>query len=310
MYADPEAADATWREDTEREYFSLARTMDGWAGQIWLSEASGALVHEALQAVEGTGQVGDMRTHGQRRAAALVELAGFLLDSGAAQPGARIRPHVGVTADLATLAAVIEAQHARHDASVHRTGGQPALTGLSGEWGGLGGELIDPAPGPGGSGAETLNRIDVGLDYDVLAGVEPARLGDGTPIPFGLFAQLLCEGGLFRVIFGADSEVLDVGREKRLFTAGQTRAILARDHGCRFPRCTAPAGTGEIHHAIYFAAHGGKTDIGNGVLLCRYHHSLVHRLELSIERRRDGWYFQRPDGRTYGSTPAGSLARM
>lgn len=288
MYADPEAADAAWRDDAGREMFSFGRTMDGWSGRLWLSEANGALLDEALRALTGVAPIGDTRTPAERRAGALVEAAGHVLDSGAALPGARIRPHVGITADLATLKAVIDAQGARSadEAPTESTTDEAS---------------IDEAPDVGD---ELLARIDVGLDYEALAGTEPAQLADGTPVPFGLFAQLLCEAGLYRVIFGADSELLDVGREKRLFTAAQTRGILARDGGCRFPSCTAPAGIGEIHHALHFAAHGGETKVSNGVLLCRYHHSLVHRLELVIEHRESGWRFLRPDGRTYGITPS------
>lgn len=295
MYSDPEAAEATWREDAGRETFSFARTLDGWAGQIWLSEANGALVHEALQALEGSPQAGDLRSAGQRRAAALVEAAGMVLDSGKVQPSARIRPHLAVTADLATLEAVIAAQQRRQDPA----SSTPETFGADSP----GTDADLHGPGTGASG-EVIERIDVGLDLDALVGVEPARLGDGTPIPYGLFAQLVCEAGLYRVIFGAGSELLDVGREKRLFTAAQTRGILARDGRCRFPGCTAPPGVGEIHHALHFGAHGGKTDVRNGVLLCRYHHSVVHRLELAIERRERGWWFLRPDGSVYGITKA------
>lgn len=277
LRADPEAGDRRWREDTGREQFSFAQTMDGWAGQIWLNEANGALVHRALEAWGGVAGTGDLRSAGERRAAALVEMAGAALDSGSLQPGARIRPHLGITADLATLQALIKAQ-------------EPATADT------------DPAAA-GDVDDEVLDRISAALDHSALVGVAPAELEDGTPIPFSIFALLACESHLHRVIFGARGEILDVGRESRLFTTGQTRGILARDRSCRFPGCTAPAGVGEIHHSLWYYAHHGPTATRNGVLLCRYHHSLVHRLGLSIERRTTHWRFVRPGGTVYGTSP-------
>lgn len=300
LRADPEAADRSWREDAGKEQFSLARTLDGWSGRLWLSEVNGALLNEALQAWSGTPAVADLRTPGQRRAAALVEVAGAVLDSGRVQASARIRPHLAITADVTTLNALLEAQR-----SPERDGGDRGTADDHGSSFGSGGSFDDRnGPGPGGAVVEdeVLERITAALDYAQLVGVEPAALGDGTPLPFSVFAQLVCESHVHRVLFSAAGEVLDVGRQARLFTPAQTRGVLARDVSCRFPRCTAPPGAGEVHHALHYAS-GGDTEIGNGVLLCRYHHSLVHRLGLTIEREETRWVFRRPAGELYGTTP-------
>ncbi|MDD9204921.1 hypothetical protein PU560_00410, partial [Georgenia sp. 10Sc9-8] len=61
-----------------------------------------------------------------------------------------------------------------------------------------------PAPAAGGREAftrgpadeEPVEQISTALDHDRLRGVAPATLEDGTPIPFGLFAQLACESRL------------------------------------------------------------------------------------------------------------------
>ncbi|WNB86083.1 DUF222 domain-containing protein [Cellulomonas sp. ATA003] len=41
---------------------------------------------------------------------------------------------------------------------------------------------------------------------------------DGTPVPRAALNRLMCDGGFTRFLFSADSQILDVGREKRLFT--------------------------------------------------------------------------------------------
>ncbi|WP_127571865.1 HNH endonuclease signature motif containing protein [Georgenia faecalis] len=318
LRADPAAGDRRWRDESEREELSLAKTLDGYHGKVWLSEVNGALVLAALQARAGRRGKDDQRTPNQRRAAALVELAGTMLDSGKLQPGARIRPHIAITATIGTLTAIVRAQ--RPGAPCRRPAGLgafgtidagPAAADVGGAPADAGGRVGRAAAG-GGSGegeagggmwGELLGTIETALDHAQLGGAEPATLEDGTPVPFGLFAQLACNSALHRVVFGADSEILDVGREERLFTTGQTRGIIARDGQCRFPGCTAPPGQGEIHHSLWWYAQHGKTDTANGILLCRYHHGFVHQRELSIERYPDQWRFVRPNGHTFGTTP-------
>jgi hypothetical protein len=68
---------------------------------------------------------------------------------------------------------------------------------------------------------------------------------------------------------------LDVGREQRTVTAGQWAALVVRDRGCAFPGCTRPAEWCIAHHIVHWAD-GGPTDLDNLVLLCGYHHRVVH----------------------------------
>ncbi|WP_098483889.1 hypothetical protein [Georgenia soli] len=73
------------------------------------------------------------------------------------------------------------------------------------------------APGDGrapGDGAPDGFVIPGELDHTALLGAEPATLADGTPLAPQLLARLTCSGALHRVIFGTDSEILDVGREE------------------------------------------------------------------------------------------------
>ncbi|WP_411157478.1 HNH endonuclease signature motif containing protein [Nocardia otitidiscaviarum] len=49
---------------------------------------------------------------------------------------------------------------------------------------------------------------------------------------------------------------------------------MARDCGCTFPGCDAPATMCAVHHLIPWAHHGG-TDIDNLTLVCDRHHAQV-----------------------------------
>jgi HNH endonuclease/Domain of unknown function (DUF222) len=84
-----------------------------------------------------------------------------------------------------------------------------------------------------------------------------------------------CDAGISRVITDPASVPLDVGRESRTVTAGQWAALVARDRGCAFPGCTRPSEWCIAHHIVHWAD-GGRTDLDNLVLLCGYHHRVVH----------------------------------
>jgi hypothetical protein len=55
---------------------------------------------------------------------------------------------------------------------------------------------------------------------------------------------------------------------------------------------------------VYWA-NGGRTDLGNLISLCKYHHMLVHERGYLIAAARDGTFaFYRPDGTTIPPSPA------
>lgn len=87
--------------------------------------------------------------------------------------------------------------------------------------------------------------------------------------------QLICQGDIYRVIFGPNSQPLDVGRSQRFFTEAMKRAIYARDKGCIVPGCTAPVEMLEYHHNNWWE-NGGCTSSANGSCLCRAHHHAIH----------------------------------
>jgi hypothetical protein len=87
--------------------------------------------------------------------------------------------------------------------------------------------------------------------------------------------RIACDCKLIPVVLGANSEPLDIGRASYTVSTAQRRALIVRDDGCAFPGCTRPHRWCHGHHVRHWAD-GGPTDLNNLVLLCGYHHRLIH----------------------------------
>jgi hypothetical protein len=98
---------------------------------------------------------------------------------------------------------------------------------------------------------------------------------EGFPLTEDAAQRLGCDASVARLVFGPDGVPLDLGRSQRLFSPAQRRAMAMRDGGCRFPRCSRPPRFTDAHHIVPWSQ-GGSSDLANALLLCRYHHRLVH----------------------------------
>jgi hypothetical protein len=76
-----------------------------------------------------------------------------------------------------------------------------------------------------------------------------------------------------RVSHAANGSILDVGRKTRTISPALRRALEVRDRGCRFPGCGLRFT--DAHHLTHWSA-GGATSLSNCLLLCAWHHRLVH----------------------------------
>ena len=96
--------------------------------------------------------------------------------------------------------------------------------------------------------------------------------------------------------FDDDGQAVNVGREQRCFNRRQRIALGARDGGCRWPGCNRKVSWSEAHHVKFWARDHGKTDLADGILLCRHHHLLLHDEHWEIVRRGgDYWLIPPPD---------------
>ena len=99
--------------------------------------------------------------------------------------------------------------------------------------------------------------------------------------------RLACDATITRVLLDAQSAVIDVGRSQRVVPGATRRALNIRDKGCRWPGCDRSVSWTSAHHVVHWAR-GGRTDLGNLVLLCHRHHWLVHEGGQQLVRSDDG----------------------
>ncbi|MDU0315224.1 DUF222 domain-containing protein [Phycicoccus sp. M110.8] len=131
---------------------------------------------------------------------------------------------------------------------------------------------------PDGVPRQAKTSLVVTIGLDVLS-----RRCRGAGLTFGdallttdTVRRLACDAEVVPVVLGSRGEVLDQGQAKRLFTPGQIRNLWLRDRRCTFPGCSKPARWTDAHHLVHWAD-GGATDVANAALLCRAHHTVVHR---------------------------------
>ena len=142
-------------------------------------------------------------------------------------------------------------------------------------------------------------HVIVTIDLDDFTDPHPGpgagRTGFGSTLSATSTRLLACDGGVTRIVFGPDSQPVDLGREKRLFPPHIRRALDVRDKGCVFAGCHAPTYWCDAHHQLHWIE-GGETSVENGVLHCERHHTKVHH-GFRVERQPDGrWRTYRPDG--------------
>jgi hypothetical protein len=253
-----------------------------------LDPEAGETLLTALEPLARPRVAEDDRSAAQRRADALTELARRQLEGGRLPTTGGVRPQVTVTIELASLL------------------GHPGLPGGEGAW-------VGPLP------AETARRwaCDAAVTRvlvtrhphhhgdDLPGHQQPAGEGsDGGDPPPDLTARLRTAMTLLpRALGGARAEPLAVGRATRVVAPAQRTALTVRDGGCRFPSCDRPVAWRDAHHLRHWL-HGGPTDLGNLVLVCRAHHHAVHEGGWQLHRHPDGEFTATPPHRRRPPTAA------
>jgi len=124
-------------------------------------------------------------------------------------------------------------------------------------------------------------------------GAPAADLELSLPISTRTLERLACDCTMSRVLL-ADSQVIDVGKATRVVSAPTMRALRTRDRGCRWPGCDRQVNWSSPHHIIAWSR-GGPTNVPNLVLLCYFHHRLVHEGGWQVVRVRRDFKFVPPD---------------
>jgi len=112
-------------------------------------------------------------------------------------------------------------------------------------------------------------------------GAEPPLLNGETVITVEMFHRIATDCSFRRVLLDGRSMVIDVGRERRLFS-GATRVAVERRYpqGCGVAGCPKPLRLTRLDH-IEEWWRGGETNVENGRPLCLFHDRL----------RQEGWQF-------------------
>jgi hypothetical protein len=157
------------------------------------------------------------------------------------------------------------------------------------------GKLVNVAP-----------SVLIGLQYSDLAGTyldfgsedpnvqaEIAALVEGRkPFPelydydtmdldWATLRLMACNASLIPAVLNSKGEPLDVGRAQRAFPSSIRRAVVLRDGGCAYPGCNMPHIYSEIHHITPWQDHG-STALENAVMLCRFHHMVIHQTDVLV----------------------------
>jgi hypothetical protein len=118
--------------------------------------------------------------------------------------------------------------------------------------------------------------------------------GQHDAVSIATAERYICSSGAIPIMFDTDGRALNLGRQQRLFTQKQRTVMAARDGGCIL--CGRPPSWCEAHHINHWDEHRGRTDIDDGVLLCRFCHLNVHNNTWRIRREHGHYFLERPDG--------------
>jgi hypothetical protein len=163
--------------------------------------------------------------------------------------------------------------------------------------------VVDLLTGARADGDVRIPEVSLLIDErTALEGIHEhstCETSDGQALPVETVRRLLCDAIVVPIILGDDGEVLRVGRQCRLATRAQRRALRAMYRTCAHPDCDVKFEACRIHHVIYWEL-GGRTDLDNLIPLCEIHHHLIHEggwtLQLFADRRT---IWRLPDGTTY-----------
>lgn len=133
--------------------------------------------------------------------------------------------------------------------------------------------VLDSGDAPGKVKPHLLSMADVETLCGHGGGTH--ETANGTVLTPSQVRLNACDCAISRVVFGPDSQPLDIGRASRVIPPSLARAVIARDRHCQHPGCGRPARWCDIHHLIHWVD-GGPTAIWNLILLCGYHHTFAH----------------------------------
>ncbi|WP_328306440.1 HNH endonuclease signature motif containing protein [Actinomycetospora sp. NBC_00405] len=152
----------------------------------------------------------------------------------------------------------------------------------------------EPSPRPGPVDRPGRALLTITMDHRWLQqAIGHGTLDSGALVDPHTVRRLACDADIVPIVLGSRSEPLDVGRLQRTVTDAIRRALNLRDGGCAFPSCSRRPRRCHAHHIRYWF-HGGPTRLDNLVLLCRFHHQLIHAGHWNVEIHHGRPWFTPP----------------
>ena len=124
---------------------------------------------------------------------------------------------------------------------------------------------------------------------ELQSGQGHAVTGGGSLLPMSEVIRQAGAAQHYLAVFDKHTDrPLYLGRAKRCASPAQRLMLYAKDRGCSFPGCTAPAYHSQVHHAVTDWADGGHTDITEETLACGPHNRRVKPGAWKTRKRKDG----------------------
>ena len=142
----------------------------------------------------------------------------------------------------------------------------------------------------------TQHDLDTGTGFAVIQ-------GNPAPVSIATAKRMICSGGSQTVLTTQTGGPLDLGRTKRLFDDRQHEALAIRDGGCMWPDCDRAPVMSEAHHINEYERDHGKTDIADGICLCKFHHLNLHNNLWRITREGSNYWLIPPPRLDPAQTP-------
>jgi hypothetical protein len=132
-------------------------------------------------------------------------------------------------------------------------------------------DLVEPAVG-------------VTSENSVGSGAPRCHLDRGQMITQATIERIWCDTAASRVVVRNGTLEIETDNT-RTISGALRRALRLRDKHCRFPGCSSERA--DAHH-VRWRSKGGPTVLENLILLCRFHHRLVHEYGYQVCRGPDG----------------------
>jgi Domain of unknown function (DUF222)/HNH endonuclease len=152
--------------------------------------------------------------------------------------------------------------------------------------------FVDQWHGDEATATELMVHVDAEVLADAVAGSGRCCTHQGTGLSASAMRRVACDATVVPVVH--DDTTIEVGRSRRAPSPAQRRALRVRDRHCRFPGCTKHRNL-HAHHIIHWAD-GGPTVLSNLVMVCSFHHRVLHDHGFNLVGTAESFEVTTPDG--------------